>query len=64
MGQSRFEQIKSYLANSEIGISEVIDYLKYNFAEKNCIITNSKTNKTKTESTDEEIDKLLNNLCV
>lgn len=41
---------------------EMIDFIKYNFAERNCIITNSETNKTKIEKTDGSQDKILNSL--
>ena len=62
MGKSRTEQVLRYINQNKILYSEIVDFLKYNFSEKNCIITNSKTNKTKTEQTDAEIDKLLNSL--
>lgn len=69
-GESSYEQGKSrvldlikFIKNEEINKSEIINFIKDNFAERNCIITNSKTNKAKTkENIDEDADKLLNNL--
>lgn len=44
-------------------LNDVISFIKDNFTEKNCIITNSKDNKAKEkEKTDDSQDKLLNNL--
>ena len=37
-------------------------YIRENFQERNVIITNSKTNKSKKEKTDSETDRLLNSL--
>lgn len=61
-GQSRIIDVKRFIAENDILLKEIIDYLQYNFAERNCIITNSKTNKTKKEKTDAETDRLLNSL--
>ena len=62
-GQSRIIDVKTYIVNtSGLSLKDVIEYLQYNFSERNCIITNSKTNKTKKEKTDEETDRLLNSL--
>ena len=62
-GQSRIVDVKRYIDNTDgLSLKDVIEYLQYNFAERNCIITNSKTNKTKKEKTDEETDRLLNSL--
>jgi type III restriction enzyme len=60
-GQSRIIDVKRFIAE-ESSLKEVIDYLQDSFNERNCIITNSKTNKTKKEKTDEETDRLLNSL--
>lgn len=61
-GQSRIIDVKRYIDTHGLSLRDVIEYLQYNFAERNCIITNSKTNKTKKEKTDEETDRLLNSL--
>ncbi|MDD4661910.1 MAG: DEAD/DEAH box helicase family protein [Candidatus Pacebacteria bacterium] len=62
MGKSRTEQVIKFIKNNKIYHSEIIDFLKDNFQERNIIITNSKDNKTKTEKTTQEQEKLLNNL--
>jgi type III restriction enzyme len=61
-GKSRTEQVLEFIKKKNISYSEIADFIKNNFAEKNVIITNSKTNKTKTEKTSEEQEKLLNSL--
>ena len=61
-GQSRIIDVKRYIDTHGFSLKDVIEYLQYNFSERNCIITNSKTNKTKKEKTDEETDRLLNSL--
>ena len=63
-GESRILDVKRFLddVNNLSSLREVITYLQNNFAEHNCLITNSKTNKTKKEKTDQETDRLLNNL--
>lgn len=63
-GESRILDVKRFLddVNNLSSLREVITYLQTNFAEHNCLITNSKTNKTKKEKTDQETDRLLNNL--
>lgn len=62
-GKSRVLDLIKFIKNEEINKSEIVTFIKDNFAERNCIITNSKTNKAKTkESIDEDTDKLLNNL--
>jgi type III restriction enzyme len=61
-GQSRIIDVKRHIAENNLQIKEIIDYIQYQFAEHNCIITNSKTNKTKKEKTDAETERLLNSL--
>lgn len=62
-GKSRVLDLIKFIKNEEINESEIVTFLKDNFTERNCIITNSKTNKAKTkENIDEHTDKLLNNL--
>jgi len=62
MGKSRAEQILDFIKNEKIHISEITNFIKENFTERKCIITNSKTNKTKKEKTTEDQEKLLNSL--
>lgn len=61
-GQSRILDLKRFIDENNISFKEIIDYLKDSFNVLTCIITNSKTNKTKKEKTDDEIDRLLNSL--
>jgi len=62
-GKSRVLDLITFIKKEGINKSEIITFIKGNFAERNCIITNSKTNKAKTkENIDEDVDKLLNNL--
>ena len=57
-----FANIASFMKQNNITKSKLADYVKENFTERNCIITNSETNKTKKEKTDSEIDRKLNSL--
>lgn len=61
-GKDIFEKIKNYISENDIKNSRIADYIHENFQERNCIITNSASNKTKTEKTDSETDRLLNSL--
>lgn len=62
-GKSRVVQMLKFVKEEKINIREIVDYIKYNFAERNCIITNSKDNKATTkEKTTEEQEQLLNSL--
>ncbi|MDI9356259.1 MAG: DEAD/DEAH box helicase family protein [Chitinophagaceae bacterium] len=62
-GKSRVIDLITFIKNQGINKFEIITFIKDNFSERNCIITNSKTNKAKTkENIDEDTDKLLNNL--
>lgn len=62
-GKSRVLDLIKFIKSEGIDESNIISFLKDSFAERNCIITNSKQNKAKTiESIDEDTDKLLNNL--
>lgn len=61
-GKSRTEQVLNFIKRENINFGEIANWIKYNYQEKNTIITNSKTNKTKSEKTDEETEKLLNSL--
>ena len=62
MGKSRTEQVLAFIEKENIKFGEIANWIKQNYQEKNIIITNSKTNKTKKEKTDEETEKLLNSL--
>ena len=57
-----FTNVLSFMKNNNITNSKLADYVHENFTERNCIITNSATNKTKKEKTTLEIDRLLNSL--
>jgi type III restriction enzyme len=61
-GKSRTEQVLRYIKNNKISYSKIADFIKSSFQEKNVIITNSETNRTKKEKTSEEQEKLLNSL--
>lgn len=61
-GKSRVLDLIRFIDNEGINKSEIVSFIKDNFAERNCIITNSINNKTNKEKVDEDIDKLLNNL--
>lgn len=55
-------KVKFYIGQNKIPLSRIVDFIKENFTQRTCLITNSKTNKTKKEKTDAEQDKLLNSL--
>ena len=61
-GKSRTEQVLNFINSENIKYGEIVDFIKNNFQDKNIIITNSKDNKTQTEKTTEEQEKLLNSL--
>lgn len=62
-GKSRVKQMLQYIKDEKIGIREIANYIKDEFTERNCIITNSKDNKATTkEKTTEEQEQLLNSL--
>ncbi len=61
-GKSRTEKVLMYIKNEGIKYVEIADWVQNSFQEKNSIITNSKTNKTKTEKTTQDQEKLLNSL--
>jgi len=61
-GKSRTLDVISFIKKEKIKKSEIVDFIKYAFNERNCVITNSKEGtKTKEKTTDEQED-LLNNL--
>lgn len=57
-----FEKVKLFIRQNKIPLSRIVDFIKDNFTSRTCLITNSRTNKTKKEKTDSEQDKLLNSL--
>ncbi len=59
-GKSRVVDLIKLIENT--GLSDVIHFIKSNFTERQCMITNSKTNRNQQEKTDENQEKLLNNL--
>ena len=61
-GRSRTQMILEFIKSNNIKYGEIAEFIKSSFSNKNVIITNSKTNKTKKEKTDEESEKLLNSL--
>ena len=61
-GKSRTDQVLQYIKSENISFSEIADFIQVNFSERYTIITNSKTNKNKTEQTNDEQEALLNNL--
>lgn len=61
-GKSRVLDLIKFIKDKDIKKSEIISFIKDNFTARSCIITNSKTNKSKQEKTDEDQEKLLNNL--
>lgn len=62
MGKSRIGQMLNFINDNMIDYNSIISWIKNNFVERNVIITNSKTNTTKTEKTEPEVDALLNSL--
>lgn len=62
-GKSRILDLIKFIKNQKTHKSEIIHFIQDNFTARNCIITNSKNNKSKnSETIDEGTDKLLNNL--
>lgn len=62
-GKSRIKQMIQFINKGKINIQEVVSFIKDEFSERNCIITNSKDNNATTkEKTTEEQEQLLNSL--
>jgi len=62
-GKSRVKQMLGFIKAEKINIRDIVNYIKDEFSERNCIITNSKDNKATTkEKTTEEQEQLLNSL--
>ena len=61
-GKTRTEQALKFMQDNKFEFAHLANWVKQNYQKHNVIITNSETNKTKTEKTDSETEKLLNNL--
>lgn len=61
-GKTRTEQALKFMRENSFEFAHLANWVKQNYQKHNVIITNSETNKTKTEKTDSETEKLLNNL--
>ena len=61
-GKTRTEQALKFMQDNKFEFVHLANWIKQNYQKHNVIITNSETNKTKTEKTDSETEKLLNNL--
>ncbi|WP_216635441.1 DEAD/DEAH box helicase family protein [Moraxella nonliquefaciens] len=61
-GKTRTEQALKFMQENGFEFAHLANWIKQNYQKHNVIITNSETNKTKTEKTDSETEKLLNNL--
>lgn len=61
-GKTRTEQVLNFIKNENINYGEVVNYIKNNFTDRTVIITNSETNKTKSEEITYDQEKLLNSL--
>ena len=62
-GKSRIKQMLGFIKAKKVNIRDIVNYIKDEFTERNCIITNSKDNKATTkEKTTEEQEQLLNSL--
>ena len=62
MGKSKVAQILQYISHNQKSFAEIADWIKECYQERSVLITNSKTNKNKTEKPDEHTDALLNSL--
>jgi len=62
-GKSRTRDVIQFITDNNISYSEIAKYISNHFKEeRNIVITNSKTNKTKKEKTDGNVEILLNSL--
>lgn len=61
-GKTRTEQALKFMQENGFEFAHLANWVKQNYQKHNIIITNSENNKTKTEKTDSETEKLLNNL--
>ncbi|PVX39844.1 type III restriction enzyme [Pasteurella langaaensis DSM 22999] len=61
-GKTRTEQVLLFMREHNLTMSHLANWVKENYQPHNVIITNSQTNKSKSEKTDVDTEKLLNNL--
>lgn len=61
-GKSRTLDVIEFIKREKIKKTEIVDFLKYAFDERNCIITNSKDGTKTKEKTTVEQESFLNNL--
>ena len=64
-GKSRVLDVIQFIKKEKVKITEIIEFIKYNFADRNCIITNSETTglaKKKKDEILEDENYQLNNL--
>ena len=62
-GKSRTRDVLQFIADNNISYSVIAKYISQHFkVDRNVVITNSKTNKTKKEKTDSNVEQLLNSL--
>ncbi len=61
-GKSRTERVLAFIETEGMSFGEIAHWIKHNYQERNVIITNSATNKTKSEKTTAETEQLLNSL--
>lgn len=62
-GNSRILQMLAHIKSEKINFGKIIKYIKDEFCQRNCIITNSKNNQAlNKEKTDEDQERLLNSL--
>ena len=61
-GNSRVNQILHFIDANNISNSDIADWIKYNYQERNVIITNSKDGTKTLEKTTDDQERLLNSL--
>ncbi len=61
-GKRRTEQALRFMQQENLSYWHIADWIRKNYQDRNVIITNTITNKNKTEKTDAETERLLNNL--
>lgn len=60
--KTRTEQALRFMSENSLTIENLVSWVKESYQPHNVVITNSQTNKTNTEKTDSETERLLNNL--
>ncbi|WP_439235088.1 DEAD/DEAH box helicase family protein [Lonepinella koalarum] len=61
-GKTRTEQALQFMQRENLSSWHIAEWVKNNYQDRNVIITNSKTNTKKSEQTDADTERLLNNL--